>query len=335
MYHHFTSKTELFQAVFEAVEDDLTNGVMVTATASGETDPMRILEAGFDAFLDQCRNPEVQRIVMLEGPTVLGWDTWHELDERYAFGTIKFRARHGSGVGSSRARGGRPACRTSCWGQSCRPAWSWPELTTRSRRRRPWSPPGASSSRRSERRSSSGVGIGEAVTHPFGEARGSPRPVDATMHRYRGGARLAGNAEQIGDLERRPGHGTDDERDVDLVVERRERCGTGPRPRGPGTHARLRPNRLAPRRKDGRSSGGTRPAPLRGRADRPRGVRHPWRRSRRNASANDGRTDSRPDHATAAATAARTSPPSPVQRLPGAVRRTTAVSSWPCDCTPS
>jgi AcrR family transcriptional regulator len=89
MYHHFTSKTELFQAVFEAVEDDLTNGLMVTATASGETDPMRILAAGFEAFLDQCRIPEVQRIVMLEGPTVLGWDTWHELDERYAFGTIK------------------------------------------------------------------------------------------------------------------------------------------------------------------------------------------------------------------------------------------------------
>jgi hypothetical protein len=31
----------------------------------------------------------VQRIVMLDAPTVLGWDTWHELDERYAFGTIK------------------------------------------------------------------------------------------------------------------------------------------------------------------------------------------------------------------------------------------------------
>ena len=26
---------------------------------------------------------------MLDAPTVLGWDTWHELDERYAFGTIK------------------------------------------------------------------------------------------------------------------------------------------------------------------------------------------------------------------------------------------------------
>ena len=90
MYHHFSSKTELFQAVFEAVEEDLTNEIMVASTAGGETDPMRILELGFAAFLDQCLHPEVQRIVMLEGPTVLGWDTWHEIDERYAFGTVKF-----------------------------------------------------------------------------------------------------------------------------------------------------------------------------------------------------------------------------------------------------
>jgi AcrR family transcriptional regulator len=90
LYHHFGSKTDLFRAVFEAVEEDLTNQVTAAALGSGETDPMSILEAGFASFLDTCRNPEVQRIVMLEGPTVLGWDTWHELDERYAFGTIKF-----------------------------------------------------------------------------------------------------------------------------------------------------------------------------------------------------------------------------------------------------
>ena len=89
LYHHFSSKTGLFQAAFEAVEDEVTAQVLAAATAGGETDPMRILELGFDAFLDQCVNPEVQRIVMLDGPTVLGWDTWHELDERYAFGTLK------------------------------------------------------------------------------------------------------------------------------------------------------------------------------------------------------------------------------------------------------
>jgi AcrR family transcriptional regulator len=87
MYHHFAGKTGLFQAVFEAVEEDLTAQVIVAAAT--ETDPMRQLQRGFEAFLDQCRNTEVQRIVMLDGPTVLGWDTWHELDERYAFGSLK------------------------------------------------------------------------------------------------------------------------------------------------------------------------------------------------------------------------------------------------------
>jgi AcrR family transcriptional regulator len=89
LYHHFSSKTDLFRAAFEAVEDELTAKLLETATAGGETDPIRILVLGFDAFLDECVNPEVQRIVMLDGPTVLGWDAWHELDENYAFGAIK------------------------------------------------------------------------------------------------------------------------------------------------------------------------------------------------------------------------------------------------------
>jgi AcrR family transcriptional regulator len=89
LYHHFPSKTDLFQATFEQVEDELTAQVLQSAAAGGETDPMLILRIGFEAFLDQCLNPEVQRIVMLDGPTVLGWDLWHELDERYAFGTLK------------------------------------------------------------------------------------------------------------------------------------------------------------------------------------------------------------------------------------------------------
>ena len=36
---------------------------------------------------------------MLDGPTVLGWDLWHELDERYAFGTIKTVLTRGGGHG--------------------------------------------------------------------------------------------------------------------------------------------------------------------------------------------------------------------------------------------
>lgn len=87
MYHHFKGKDELFLAVFEAVEVDLTARV-IERSITGTT-PIDQLRLGFDAFLSLCLDPEVQRIVLLDGPTVLGWETWHEIDERYAYGLIK------------------------------------------------------------------------------------------------------------------------------------------------------------------------------------------------------------------------------------------------------
>ena len=39
-------------------------------------------------YLEHCTDPEVQRIVLLDGPTVLGWEKWHEIDERHTFGLI-------------------------------------------------------------------------------------------------------------------------------------------------------------------------------------------------------------------------------------------------------
>ena len=87
LYHHFPSKEALFRAVYEAVEHDLTSAV-VKASQRGRT-PLAQLQIGMAAFLDRCVDPEVQRIALLDGPTVLGWETWHELEEQYAYGLIK------------------------------------------------------------------------------------------------------------------------------------------------------------------------------------------------------------------------------------------------------
>ena len=87
MYHQFPSKTDLFRATFEAVEADLAARVGTAAAAA--TGPAGRLRMGFVAFLDLCRDPEVQRIVMIDGPTVLGWNAWHEIDERYSFGLLR------------------------------------------------------------------------------------------------------------------------------------------------------------------------------------------------------------------------------------------------------
>jgi AcrR family transcriptional regulator len=86
LYHHFASKEELFGAVYEVVEKELAERSMVEALR-GRT-PMSRLQRGIDAFLDACLEPAVQRIVLLDALSVLGWESWHEIGVRYNFGLM-------------------------------------------------------------------------------------------------------------------------------------------------------------------------------------------------------------------------------------------------------
>src|SRR5215212_184607 len=60
LYHHFDGKEDLFRAVYEDVERELVERVAASATAAG--DPLELLHAGVQAFLDACEDPAVQRI---------------------------------------------------------------------------------------------------------------------------------------------------------------------------------------------------------------------------------------------------------------------------------
>ena len=42
-----------------------------------------------NAFLDACTDPAIQRIVMTDAPSVLGWDEWREIDTQYGLGLVK------------------------------------------------------------------------------------------------------------------------------------------------------------------------------------------------------------------------------------------------------
>jgi AcrR family transcriptional regulator len=86
LYHHFPTKTALFEAVFKQAHTELLSASTEAAQdASGELDE---LARGFDAFLDGVLQPDVQRILVLDGPAVLGLARYTELDERYAFAVI-------------------------------------------------------------------------------------------------------------------------------------------------------------------------------------------------------------------------------------------------------
>ncbi|MDO8361292.1 MAG: TetR/AcrR family transcriptional regulator [Actinomycetota bacterium] len=85
LYHHFTDKKALFLAVFEAVEQDLlANSGQLVATDSFER-----LRTGLTGFLDASLTPEVQRILLIDGPAVLGWQEWRTLEAQYGLGAIQ------------------------------------------------------------------------------------------------------------------------------------------------------------------------------------------------------------------------------------------------------
>jgi len=86
LYHHFAAKEDLFRAVFEQLEDEVTKHVAKEALTSA--DPLEQLRRGTRAYLDACIDPAVQRVVLLEGPSVLGWQTWQEIEQRYGYGLV-------------------------------------------------------------------------------------------------------------------------------------------------------------------------------------------------------------------------------------------------------
>lgn len=87
LYHHFENKEALFAAVLEEVEVDIT-----TATARARahtTDPVDALFRGFSTFLDLACEPEVRQIVLTDAHSVLGWQKWREIENRYGLGRLK------------------------------------------------------------------------------------------------------------------------------------------------------------------------------------------------------------------------------------------------------
>ncbi|WP_084957297.1 TetR/AcrR family transcriptional regulator [Thermoactinospora rubra] len=79
LYHHFAGKAELFRAVLHEVMREVAG--RVAAAAEAHDDPWRQLTEGCRAFLAATADPEVQRIMLLDGPAVLGWSEWRAMDE--------------------------------------------------------------------------------------------------------------------------------------------------------------------------------------------------------------------------------------------------------------
>ena len=89
LYHQFRDKADLFAAVAEEVEAEIADRIAAGA-AGAAADPLAGLRTGARLFLDACAEPDVERIILLDAPAVLGWEAWRDLAGRYGLGLVQF-----------------------------------------------------------------------------------------------------------------------------------------------------------------------------------------------------------------------------------------------------
>ncbi len=84
LYHHFSGKRGIFEAVLSDIEDQAAK--QITKAIKGVQDPWEQARVGLKAFLEIVRDPGYSRVVMHEGPTVLGQD--RDSEERSTFAVL-------------------------------------------------------------------------------------------------------------------------------------------------------------------------------------------------------------------------------------------------------
>src|SRR5690242_14501434 len=103
LYHQFRDKADLFAAVAEEVEAEVTERVAAGASEAA-AGPLGELRRGVRLFLDACAEPEVERIILLDAPAVLGWAAWRDLAARYGLGLVQIALREAIGAGAITAQ---------------------------------------------------------------------------------------------------------------------------------------------------------------------------------------------------------------------------------------
>ena len=87
VYHHFNGKKGLFLAVFSDAQENIANRI-IKVDKSGLPIWDRFIACN-RVFLEACLDSELQKIVLIDAPAVLGWDEWRKIDEEITLGILR------------------------------------------------------------------------------------------------------------------------------------------------------------------------------------------------------------------------------------------------------
>src|SRR6478752_4670687 len=81
VYHHFKTKEAVFEAVFDQVSRDLV--AEIDSTARAEKDVLAAMVAGTQHYFAATAKGPTSQIILRDGPAVLGWERWREIDAQH------------------------------------------------------------------------------------------------------------------------------------------------------------------------------------------------------------------------------------------------------------
>jgi AcrR family transcriptional regulator len=88
VYHHFASKQAIFEIVLDRVQAELASQLSKrlaanTGKRTPETISLNVLE-----YLKAASEPGLRRLILIDGPVVVGLQRWREIDDRHFFASI-------------------------------------------------------------------------------------------------------------------------------------------------------------------------------------------------------------------------------------------------------
>lgn len=90
LYHQFGDKKELFAEVLADVEAGVARRIANAMPGGSEgADLVTVMTLALRAWLDACESPDVQRIVLIDGPSVLGWERWRAICQHHVLGLVE------------------------------------------------------------------------------------------------------------------------------------------------------------------------------------------------------------------------------------------------------
>lgn len=81
VYHHFDSKREIFTRVLDRIQGEL--AALPPIVPRRGAGPLDVMAEAVLRYLLAASEPDVKRILLVEGPAVVGWAKWREIDAKY------------------------------------------------------------------------------------------------------------------------------------------------------------------------------------------------------------------------------------------------------------